>query len=374
VHFCPYLVPKQPKQKTQQFIATLRFTNENVRKHSIKMQRVEFLRSKKEHVISDSDFITYIKPAWKWDEFVWDVKTEDRRFTCGTVVNHNSFHTGGTAGTGADALGIKRVEQLFHMPKIVPGAAALAPEDGIVNDVQKGVGGGYDITVNNKKIHVPQGRNPKVKKGDTVKKGDPLSEGVIKPQELVKLKGMSAARDYLTDELHKAYQSQGQAINRKTFETVVHSLANTTRVKNNPLGTDHIPGDLVSYNYVKNHNANLKAEVPVDEAEGYKLAENVGQLKAGTKLTSQEVDILRMLDRKTVKIEKDPIKHSPTLKGITAVPLMRKDWMANLGYRYISKALTEGASQGWKTDISDYHPIPAFAYGTTFGKGKDGKY
>jgi hypothetical protein len=48
--------------------------------------------------------------------------------------------------------------------------------------------------------------------------------------------------------------------------------------------------------------------------------------------------------------------------------------MSALGYRNLAKALVEGAGQAWETDLEDYHPIPAFAYGTNFGKGKDGKY
>jgi hypothetical protein len=56
------------------------------------------------------------------------------------------------------------------------------------------------------------------------------------------------------------------------------------------------------------------------------------------------------------------------------LPLLKKDWMAALGYRYLAKSLTEGASQGWKTEVSGYHPVPALAQGTTFGQGKDGKY
>jgi hypothetical protein len=54
--------------------------------------------------------------------------------------------------------------------------------------------------------------------------------------------------------------------------------------------------------------------------------------------------------------------------------LLKKDWMSALGYRYIAKALTEGAGQGWSTDLEGYNPVPAFVQGTTFGEGKDGKY
>ena len=75
-----------------------------------------------------------------------------------------------------------------------------------------------------------------------------------------------------------------------------------------------------------------------------------------------------------VEIDKEPLQHAPLLKSVHALPLLKRNWMSALGYRNLAKALTEGASQGWDTDTHDYHPIPAFAQGTTFGKGKDGKY
>jgi len=66
--------------------------------------------------------------------------------------------------------------------------------------------------------------------------------------------------------------------------------------------------------------------------------------------------------------------HAPLLKSLKTLPLLSKDWMGSLGYQQLQKALTLGAGQGWSTDTSGYHPIPAFAQGVAFGKGKDGKY
>jgi hypothetical protein len=76
----------------------------------------------------------------------------------------------------------------------------------------------------------------------------------------------------------------------------------------------------------------------------------------------------------TVKIQKEALGHKPFVKSIQTLPLMKQDWMAALAYRNLSKVLTEGAAQGWQTDVEGYHPIPALAHGITFGKGKEGKY
>ena len=91
-------------------------------------------------------------------------------------------------------------------------------------------------------------------------------------------------------------------------------------------------------------------------------------------MAASDIRTLRARGVAEVQIKKEAIKHAPFLKGITTLPLLKRNWMSALGYRQLSKALTEGASQGWKTDTSAEHPVPALAAGANFGKGKEGKY
>lgn len=286
----------------------------------------------------------------------------------------NSFHTGGAAGTGSDVGGYKRIDQILKLPKIVPGAASLSPIDGVIKNIKKGVGGGFEVQVDNTTVHVSQGRNLKVKVGDSVHAGDPLSDGVIKPQDLVKMKGMQKAQEYMVDELKKAYGGQGVNIDRKIFETVIRSFGNSTQVLNNAKGSSFVPGDIASYSQVKNYNLNLQEPVTLEEAQGEELAEDYGTLKKGTIVGPRETAILRTAGHDKVVIKKEAIKHAPLLKSVTTLPILKRNWMASLGYRNLAKALVEGAGQAWETDLEDYHPIPAFAFGASFGKGKDGKY
>jgi len=289
-------------------------------------------------------------------------------------ITMNSFHSGGTATTKGQAGGFARINQLLQLPKIVVGAAALAPVSGKVKKIVKGLAGGFDVTVGDQTVHVEKDLPLKVSIGQVVEAGDPLSEGVIKPQDLVKHKGMKAAQGYIASELQKAYSDQGVRIHAKIFETVVRSLGNTTKVLNNSKDSDFIPGDVAPYTVVDNHNKNLNAVVPLNEAEGKKLLDSHGELRSGHILDGKDVAYLKSKGVKEIAIVKDPIIHAPLLKGMSTLPLLKRNWMANLGYRYIAKNLQEGAGQGWKTDLSDYHPIPAFAFGETFGKGEEGKY
>jgi hypothetical protein len=70
----------------------------------------------------------------------------------------------------------------------------------------------------------------------------------------------------------------------------------------------------------------------------------------------------------------DPIIHKPFVTGIKQLPLLSKDWMAQLGYGHIVRSIKEGAGEAWTTDIHNHSPIPAFAYGAEFGEGKEGRY
>ncbi len=286
----------------------------------------------------------------------------------------NSFHTGGVAGTGTSVGGYQRINQLLSVQKDIKGASPLAPVAGKVTKIEPGIAGGFKVHIGDASVYVSKGSPLKVAVGSKVSAGDALAEGSIKPQDLVKHKGMLPAQEYIVDELQKAYSAQGVGIQKRIFETVVRSLANTTKVLNNPRDTGHLPGDVISYTVAQAHNRDLELTKPVEEAVGYKLAESYGGLRKGHELTIKDVKTIKGSGIIEVKVQKDAIVHAPFLKGISTLPLLKRNWMSALSYRNLSKAITEGASQGWTTDTSDYHPVPALANATTFGKGKEGKY
>lgn len=287
----------------------------------------------------------------------------------------NVRHTGGVAGArGSSQAGYQRIDQLLKLPKIVVGAAALAPKAGKVTSIEKGLAGGFNVTVGDTVTHVENGLTLKVKQGDKVTAGDPLSDGVLKPQDLVRFKGMQPAQQYIVDELHKAYHAEGVPITKRIFETVVRSLGNTTTILNNSRDSGYLPGDTAPYTVVQDYNRNLEISLPVEEGEDHKLAEATGGLRTGHTLTASDLKTLRARGITTVKVTRDPIVHAPFLKGITTLPLLKKDWMSSLGYRYLAKSLTSGASEGWSTDVAAEHPIPSLAHAATFGQGKEGKY
>jgi DNA-directed RNA polymerase subunit beta' len=239
-----------------------------------------------------------------------------------------AFHTGGVAGEGggiaAVAKGYERIAQLMELPGIVKGKATLSTLDGTVTRIDKNAAGGYNVFVNSSKHFVPQTRMLTAKIGDQVQKGDYLSDGVAKPQELLELKGIQETRNYMTNELQKAYN---KPIRRNMFEAVVKEMTNTTQILDPGSNNDYTYGDYAPLSKIEDIN------------------------KAGGN-----------------------INHTPILKGINTLPMVSEDWMARLGTRDLAKTIREGAARGWTSDIHGTHPIPGYVYGAEFGLGTEGKY
>jgi DNA-directed RNA polymerase subunit beta' len=246
-----------------------------------------------------------------------------------TQMQMRSIHSGGMAGAQAEAVGFEKIQQLFNLPQHMTGVVPLSDHSGKVSAITKSPAGGHMVHIGDHQYSVPTGAPLIHKVGDMVHSGDPLALGPIHPMDILKHKGIDETRNYLADQLQQTYKDQGAPIHRKFFENIVRTIANTTKIKKAPLNSPFQVGDMA----------------PLSQVQAYNTANH-----------------------------SDPIQHAPTLIGLTRLPMSKKNWMAQLGYRYAKEAIKSGASEGWTTDVQGYHPIPAFAHGSTFGKGKEGKY
>jgi len=95
------------------------------------------------------------------------------------------------------------------------------------------------------KIYPVPGRGElKVKVGDTVEPGDALTEGLLQPRELLRLKGVRAVQEYLVQEIQKVYKQQGVDIHDKHIEIIVRQMLKKRRVVD-PGDTRFLPGSIV---------------------------------------------------------------------------------------------------------------------------------
>ncbi|UCG52282.1 MAG: DNA-directed RNA polymerase subunit beta' [Candidatus Latescibacterota bacterium] len=143
--------------------------------------------------------------------------------------------------------GLPRVAELFEVRK--PKEAAVISEiDGVVEfgPITRGM---RKIVVKNenaeeKSYIIPQGKHLRVYQGDRVEAGDNLTEGPINPFDILSIKGVNAAQEYLVNGIQEVYRLQGVKINDKHIETIVRQMLQKIQVEDAG-DTSFLEGDLV---------------------------------------------------------------------------------------------------------------------------------
>lgn len=272
--------------------------------------------------------------------------------------------------------GITGLRQLIEIPGSFLYKATLADEDGTVTKIDKAPQGGTYVWVNDKRHYIIPDLHPVVKVNQKLEAGDALSDGVPKPDEVVKHKGLGIGRQYMVDTLHKLYTKAGNDIDKRHLEILAKSLLNHVEIQESHDDHDHefLKGDIVNYNkYLSAMSASQK-NMALDDAHGETLSNNTLHFTAGTRLTPSVIEALKKQNIKNVNISTNGPKVEFIMRPATRSPLMNPDWMARLGHRYLKDTILSGAARGDKSDLHGYHPVPAYARGAEFGKGSDGKY
>jgi DNA-directed RNA polymerase subunit beta' len=158
--------------------------------------------------------------------------------------------------------GLPRVAELFEVRK--PKEAAVVSEiDGIVEfgSVTKGM---RKINVVNesgdkRSYLVPQGKHLSVYEGDRIEAGDNLTEGPVNPFDILSIKGVNAAQNYLVNEIQEVYRLQGVAINDKHIEVIVRQMLQKVVVEDSG-DTKFLEGDIVSKGEFREENEAAMAD------------------------------------------------------------------------------------------------------------------
>ena len=91
---------------------------------------------------------------------------------------------------------------------------------------------------------IPFGSRLKVKDGIAIGAGDEITEGSVNPHDIMSIKGVDGAREYLLSEVQKVYRLQGVDINDKHLEVVVRQM--TRKIKVTEQGdTNLLPGVMI---------------------------------------------------------------------------------------------------------------------------------
>ena len=107
-----------------------------------------------------------------------------------------------------------------------------------------------------KSYPVPYTSRLKVEVGDKVLQGDDLIEGSIDPKELLRVKDVTSAQEYLLHEVQKVYRMQGVEIGDKHIEVMVRQMLRKVRIIDSG-DTDLLPGTLLDINHFTDTNRKI---------------------------------------------------------------------------------------------------------------------
>jgi DNA-directed RNA polymerase subunit beta' len=294
-----------------------------------------------------------------------------------TQFSLNAKHGGRVAAAATDKKqleGIKGVRQLLEIPTSFLHKAVLADRDGKVGIVEPAPQGGAYVTVEGSRHYVPPDQRVTVAVGQPLFAGDTLSDGVPRPDEIVRHKGLGEGRRYLVDALHDVYRRAGADVDKRHLETLARSVLSHVQIIDPGPDDAFMKGDVIDYNRFRAALAASHRRVGLAEAAGETLAQDAFHFTAGTRVTPDVASVLARRGVHEVNVADNAPMAAPLMRPASRTPLLNPDWMARLGHRYLKESLLAGAHRGDHADVHGYSPVPAYAAGTEFGQGPEGRY
>ncbi|QVK18039.1 DNA-directed RNA polymerase subunit beta' [Mycoplasmatota bacterium] len=178
----------------------------------------------------------------------------------GTQLTMRTFHTGGVAGSDITQ-GLPRVQELFEArnPK---GRAYISEIDGVILKKELKKDGRYEVRVHNentddeKSYLLPYGLEPIVNEKQEIKAGDLITEGPIDPKELLRVKDVESAQQYILREVQRVYRAQGVEIQDKHIEVIIRQMMQKVKIAQTG-DTELLPGQMISKHDFDEHNSKI---------------------------------------------------------------------------------------------------------------------
>ena len=294
------------------------------------------------------------------------------------IIVHNTKHSGRMASGSGKFQGFGMFTSMAKVPKTYPDKATLSSIDGSVTGVVDAPQGGKYVMVadgDSKPVshYVPPGYDILVKEGDALEEGDQLSDGVINPAELVKYKGIGAARKYWAERFTQGIRDSGMGGNRRNAEVLAKTLINNVELEDE--GEAGLPGDVTTYTkwafgYKPRPDTKL---VKPSMAKGMYLEQPVLHYTIGTRITPSVIKTLDKFGQSKVFANQNRPNVVPFMQRVEDSNAVKDDWMARLGTTYLKDRLMEDAQRGAESKLHSTEPLPGLAKGVEFGDwGKPG--
>jgi DNA-directed RNA polymerase subunit beta' len=231
----------------------------------------------------------------------------------GTQLTMRTFHTGGVAGDDITQ-GLPRVEELFEArkPKKIAQLAEISGKVSVDDSHRTAL---RNITLVNeddgevRQYQIPYSVGLRVTDGQHVEKGDRITDGSLSPHDILRISGMEAVQNYLTQEVQAVYRQQGVDINDKHIEVIIRQMMRKVKV-DDAGDTDLLSGSTVDVIEFEDANAKIRERIANGETD----------LKEATKTLM--------------------------LMGITKASLATESFLSAASFQETTKVLTEAAIKG----------------------------
>ena len=179
----------------------------------------------------------------------------------GTQLTLRTKHSGGVVGVDVTQ-GLPRVEELFESrtPKVL---SPLSEISGKVRVSETEDGWKVTITTLSKpkeerEYMIAKTVKLAVEDGQLIEAGAQLAGASLDIKEVLSIRGLSAAQEYLVNQVQGVYESQGIAINDKHFEVIVRKMSDKVKVVTSG-DTPMLPGELVDRSTFEEENEKVLA-------------------------------------------------------------------------------------------------------------------
>jgi DNA-directed RNA polymerase subunit beta' len=180
----------------------------------------------------------------------------------GTQLTLKTKHAAGAVGVVDVTQGLPRVEELVEarIPKVVSSLSEIA---GKVSVSESELGWKVIVTSKGtpkeeKEYILPKTLELSVEDGQLIGAGTALAKGPLDIKDILSIRGLRAAQEYLVHEIQRVYESQGIPINDKHFEVVVRKMSDEVRVVTTG-DTPFLPGELTSKAVYEEENEKVLA-------------------------------------------------------------------------------------------------------------------
>jgi len=181
----------------------------------------------------------------------------------GTQLTMRTKHRAGVIGADVTQ-GLPRVEELFEArtPKIISPIAEFGGKVSVKEEDE-----GYTITLSTvdvkppqeKQYFVPAGVKLLVDDEQLVGEGTQLVSGSMDIKEVLKIRGLRPAQNYLIEQLQAVYESQGIPIHDKHFEVIIRKVTDNVRIHTSG-DTRFMIGDVIDRVSFETENMKVAAE------------------------------------------------------------------------------------------------------------------